>query len=263
MSTSHGRFVWYELMSTDAASAIAFYRAVIGWGATEAGVPDRHYMILSAGESPVGGVMELSRSVLDAGARPGWIGYVAVDDVDAVAARVREAGGSIHRAADDIPGIGRFAVVSDPQGAAFVLFRGMESGQPPPESGRAPGHVGWHELHAADLETAFAFYAGLFGWTKADAIDMGEMGPYQMFATGGAPVGGMMTARDPTPAPFWLYYFNVDEIGAAVSRVKAAGGQVVNGPLEVPGGSWIAHGLDPQGAFFAIVAPGAVAAPDH
>ena len=106
-----------------------------------------------------------------------------------------------------------------------------------------------------DQEAAFAFYAGLFGWTKAEAIDMGAMGTYQLFATGGAPVGGMMTRSDSMPPPSWLYYFNVDSAERAATRVRDAGGQVANGPHQVPGGSWIAHCLDPQGAIFAVVGP--------
>lgn len=255
MSTSQGQFVWCELMTIDAGSATQFYRAVIGWSAKDAGMPGWQYTLLSAGETQMGGLMELPQPARDAGARPGWIGYVAVDDVDAVAGRVEQEGGAIRRAAGDIPGVGRFAIVTDPQGAAFTLFKGMEAGASPPAAGSTPGRVGWHELHAADWEAAFAFYAGLFGWTKGEALDMGPMGTYQLFAIGGVPAGGMMTKSDAAPAPYWLYYFNVDEIGAAVTRVKDSGGQVLNGPHQVPGGSWIAQCVDPQGAMFAIVGP--------
>ncbi len=255
MSTSQGQFVWCELATTDTASATTFYRSVIGWGAQDAGMADHPYTILSAGETPVGGLMALPQPARDAGAPPRWYGYIAVDDVDAVAARVKAAGGAIHRAGDDIPGVGRFAVVADPQGAPFVLFRPLDPGQAPPARGTAPGHVGWHELHAADWQSAFAFYADLFGWTKAEAFDMGAMGIYQLFAIGGVSVGGMMTRHDAKAAPAWLHYFRVDHIDAAVTRVKDAGGQVLNGPDQVPGGEWIAQCRDPQGAMFAMVSP--------
>lgn len=255
MSTSHGRFVWYELMTTDAAAATEFYSSVLGWTARDAGMSDKPYTILSAGETMVGGLLDLPQSARDAGARPGWIGYIAVEDVDAYAARVQHAGGTIHRAPEDIPGVGRFAVAGDPQKAAFVLFSPSGTGQAPPDTGRAPGHVGWHELQAADWQTAFAFYADLFGWTKDEAIDMGPMGTYQIFTIAGTQAGGMMTKTDAQSRPFWLYYFNVAEIDAAVARVKDAGGQVVHGPQQVPGGMWIAQGLDPQGVLFAVVAP--------
>ena len=118
-----------------------------------------------------------------------------------------------------------------------------------------PGHFSWHELFAGELAGAFAFYADIFGWTRDQAIDMGPMGTYQLFATGGAATGGMMTKMPAMPSPFWLYYVNVDAIDAAVARVNKAGGSIVNGPHEVPGGSWIVQCLDPQRAMFALVAP--------
>ena len=145
----------------------------------------------------------------------------------------------------------------DPQGAVFCLFKG-DSGEPPPQpASGTPGTVGWHELYAGDLDSAWAFYSALFGWTKDEAIDMGERGVYQLFAAGaGSPaIGGMMTRPPEVPQPCWLYYVNVEAIDAAAARVTAASGQVVSGPMEVPGGSWIVQCLDPQGAMFAMVAP--------
>lgn len=145
-------------------------------------------------------------------------------------------------------------MAADPHGAVFLLFKGNSEAQPEPAAPGAPGHIGWHELHAGDLDSAFAFYAGLFGWTKAEAIDMGPMGVYQTFATGGAPVGGMMTKTADMPVPCWLYYINVEAIDAAVERVNAGGGKIIMGPHQVPGGSWIVQGFDPQGALFSLVA---------
>ena len=120
----------------------------------------------------------------------------------------------------------------------------------------APGHVGWRELHAGDGPSAFDFYSGLFGWTKEEAMDMGAMGIYQTFKTAGEQGGGMMTKMPQSPRPFWLYYFNVDAIDAASTRTKDAGGQIINGPMQVPGERWIVQGLDPQGAMFALLAGG-------
>jgi len=209
-----------------------------------------------AEETPVAGVMALPKEASALGARPGWMGYVAVDDVDAYAERVARAGGKLHRPAADIPGIGRFAIVADPQGVVFALFKGTPGAMPPPPAapGKA-GYFGWRELVATDWEAAFGFYSGLFGWTKAETHDMGPMGVYQVFAAGGEAIGGMMTRPAGVPAPFWMYYVLVDGIEAAVSRLKAGGGSVVNGPLQVPGGSWIVQALDPQGATFALVSP--------
>lgn len=254
MSTKNGCFVWYDVMTSDTKAAEAFYHRVIGWDARDSGMGDRSYTIFSVGPTMVGGLMPIPDEARKVGARPVWMGYVGVDDVDAYAAKVKAAGGAIHRASEDIPGIGRFAVVADPQGAAFILFRGTSDEAPTPATPGTPGRIGWHELRAADGGKAFEFYAGLFGWAKAEAIDMGPMGVYQLFATGDGPVGGMMTKSPEMPAPAWLYYFNVDAIDAAVARTKDAGGQILSEPMQVPGGSWIAQALDPQGAMFAMVA---------
>jgi predicted enzyme related to lactoylglutathione lyase len=254
MSDTHGKFVWYDLMTSDTKAAQSFYRSVIGWDAKDSGMTDRSYTILSMGPTMVGGLMPVPEDARNAGVRPAWMGYIGVDDVDACAKRVKAAGGAIHRGPEDIPGVGRFAVAGDPHGAGFMLFTGTSDEAPTPAPAATPGHIGWRELNAGDLEGAFAFYSGLFGWTKADAMDMGAMGVYQVFAIGGVPSGGMMTKTPQMPAPFWLYYFNVEAVDAAMARVKNAGGQVLNGPLEVPGGSWIVQCLDPQGAMFAMVA---------
>ncbi len=254
MTPEPAKFVWYELMTSDPGAAARFYASVVGWTAADSGMPGPPYTILSAGSTRVGGLLAIPEEVRAAGPRPMWMGYLAVPDVDAHAARVREAGGSVHRPAADIPGVGRFAVVADPHGAAFVLFKGASSEQPAPAEMGAPGHVGWRELHAGNVGEAFAFYSGLFGWTKGEALDMGAMGTYQTFATGGAPVGGMMTKTPDVPRPFWLFYFSVDALDAAVARVESAGGRLLLQPMQVPGGGWIAQGFDPQGAMFALLA---------
>ena len=256
MSGTASKFCWYELMTTDPAGATAFYEIVVGWGAQDSGMPGMAYTMLTAGGAPIAGLMALPEQAGNAGARPGWVGYVWVGDVDAGAAQAKAAGGTIERLPNDIPGVGRFAVVADPQGATIALFKDAAGGPRQMPAAGTPGLVGWHELHASDRESAFAFHAGLFGWTKAEALEMGgPIGIYQLFATGDAPVGGMMNKMDVFPKPFWLYYFNVDDIDAAEARVTGGGGQILNGPHEVPGGSWIVQGLDPQGAMFALVGP--------
>lgn len=255
MSDYHGTFVWYELLTTDPEAACAFYGAVFDWGVQRTGTPGKDYRILSMAGRAVGGLMALPEDVRAAGAPPGWMGYVAVDDVDAWAERFVRAGGVTHRAAEDIPGVGRFAVVSDPQAAPLVLFKGASDSEPVPPPPGTPGHVGWHELYCENLEPAFAFYAGQFGWTRGDAMDMGAMGVYQLFRIGGVDAGGMMTRPAQVPQACWLFYFNVADIDAAVSRVSANAGRVLNGPLPVPGDLWIAQCSDPQGAVFCLVGP--------
>ena len=158
----------------------------------------------------------------------------------------------MHRPPSDIPDVGRFAVVADPQGATFMLMSPNGPDQPPAPAG-TPGHIGWHELYASDWKSAFDFYAGQFGWTKGEAMDMGEMGTYQLLGDG---TGAMMDKPAAFPAPFWLFYFNVPSIDAAAATVAAEGGKVLMGPHEVPTGQWILQGQDPQGAMFALLAPG-------
>jgi predicted enzyme related to lactoylglutathione lyase len=241
-----GSFVWYELMTTDTKAAEAFYTSVVGWNA-KAFEGGQDYTILNAGENGVGGIMATPE-----GMGPFWIGYIGVADTDAAAAGVEAAGGKIEKPAWDIPGVGRMAAVSDPQGAGFMLMTPSgEGGGPNPAMG-TPGHIGWRELHTTDWEKAFGFYSGQFGWAKGEAMDMGPAGIYQILTDGGEQFGAMFNSKD-LPRPVWLFYFNVASIDAAVEKVKAGGGQVINGPMEVPGGQWIINGVDPQGAMFALV----------
>jgi predicted enzyme related to lactoylglutathione lyase len=257
MPSLHGHFVWYELMTTDAKAAEAFYCTVVGWTARDAGHAGPAYTALLAGDVRVAGLMSLPEDARAAGAKPLWIGYIAVDDVDAYADKAVQAGGKLHRPGADIPGVGRFAMVADPQGAAFVLFKGPAAATASAAAApSAPGHFGWRELLALDGDAAFDFYAGLFGWTKAEAHEMGEHGVYQLFAAGGETIGGMMTRPAGIPGPpFWTYYIQVDGMEAAVSRVKAGGGAIMNGPMQVPTGDWVVQGRDPQGAMFCLLSP--------
>jgi predicted enzyme related to lactoylglutathione lyase len=255
MSQPSSQFVWYELMTSDAAGAAAFYRSVVGWETRDAGMPGMEYTLLLAQGKDVAGLMTLPAEACAMGVPPCWTGYISVDDVDAYVAKVTAAGGHMVRPPEDIPGVGRFAVVTDPYGAAFNLFKDSSAMAPEPKVPETPGHIGWHELHAGDGVGAFAFYSGLFGWTKAQAMDMGPLGVYQLFAIDGVDSGGMMTKMPETPQPFWLYYINVAALDAAVAKVTEGGGKVVVAPNQVPGGSWVANCCDPQGAFFALVAP--------
>ncbi|HEY6241292.1 MAG TPA: VOC family protein [Burkholderiales bacterium] len=255
MSKHHGKFIWYDVMTTDCKAAETFYKGALGWSAKDAGMGARPYMLLSAGAVNVGGLMPITDEAKKMGVPPCWTGYIAVDDVDGYAARVKKAGGAVHRGPEDIPGVGRFAVVADPHGAVFIIMKGSSEQEMPKVAPDAPGHVGWRELSAGDGKSAFAFYSNLFGWRKAEAFDMGPMGVYQTFATGNGPVGGMMTKMPEAPSPFWLYYFNVDAVEAAVARVTQRGGKVTMGPHQVPTKQWIAQCYDPQGAMFGLLAP--------
>jgi hypothetical protein len=247
--TVTGKFVWYELMTTDTKAAERFYGSVIGWTTEDVG--QGAYWSFNTDKGGVAGLMGVPPDA--AGAQPVWMGYVAVDDVDDYAGRYAAAGGTVHRPPSDIPGIGRFSVVADPQGAVLVLFKPTGGGEVP--SAEAPGYPAWRELMAVDGGKAFAFYETMFGWEKAAEFDMGPMGTYRLFAYDGADRGGMMTKPDFIPVPYWGFYFRVDAIGAAIDRLKAGGGQVTNGPHQVPTGDWVVQATDPQGAHFALMSP--------
>lgn len=256
MAGQHGKFVWYELMTTDPQAAESFYGKVFGWAAESSGHAGRDYTVIRAGAVGIGGIMKLTEEMRAHGIAPHWGGYIAVDDVDASADRVKQSGGSIHKAPEDIPEVGRFAVVADPFGAAFMLFKGTSDQAPAPQGMPVPGTVGWNECHGGAPEEVFSFYADLFGWTKGTALEMGPgMGTYQLFKVGENDAGGMMKKMPELPVACWIYYVNVEDIDATHKRVVDNGGQVVFGPTEVPGGMWIIQALDPQKALFAMVGP--------
>jgi uncharacterized protein len=246
----HGRFAWYELMTTDVTAAKAFYASVIGWDAQDASTPQLAYTLVNAGKASVAGLMELPEDARKMGATPRWMGYVGVSDAGATADRIKRLGGAVY-VPPTTSNIGRISVVADPQAATLALVEGLKPGrQQPAEMGKL-GHVGWHELFAADRNRAFAFYAELFGWQRADA-EIGATDVYQLFSNGAQTIGGMLVKPSTDPVPYWLFYFNVGDIDAAAERVKSGGGRVFEGPLEMPGDSWIVRCTDPQGAPFAL-----------
>jgi predicted enzyme related to lactoylglutathione lyase len=244
------RFAWYELLTTDVAAASDFYGKVVGWGAMDGSTPELAYTVLTAGEVPVGGLMELPEEGRRQGATPRWVGYVAVDDIDATASQIRRRGGAVLLPPTD-SNIGRVSVVADPQKATFALVEGLTYGPQQPGGLDELGHVGWHELLAQDRSRIFDFYGELFDWQKdsgeTDATDF-----YQLFSSAGQTIGGMLTKLPSVPQPCWLYYFNVDDIGTAARRINDSGGRILQGPIELTDGCWIARCADPQGALFAL-----------
>lgn len=252
MADSRGKFVWYELMTTDADQAEAFYGDVVGWSTAPfdngSGMDYRMWM---AGETPVGGLMALPEEAREQGAPPAWMAHVTVPDVDATAARVTELGGRIVHGPEDIPEVGRFAVFTDPQGAMLSAFRPGGDMEGPAATG--PGTFSWRELGTTDYEAALDFYSDLFGWEAQEAMDMGENGVYQMYGPPGETLGGMYTKTADMPGPpAWLYYVLVEDLDGAIGRIENGGGSVLMGPHEVPGGDRIVVAQDPQGAVFAL-----------
>ncbi|MFY9826283.1 MAG: VOC family protein [Thermoanaerobaculia bacterium] len=250
--SARGRFVWYDLMTPDPEGAKAFYTAVMGWGTEVWSNPEMPYMMWKAGNRTIGGIMNMPPEAVAGGARPHWLAYVMVPDVDKTVARAQELGAKVMVPPTPIPTVGRFAVIADPQGALIAPY--TPEGSRPETEGMPPvGEFSWHELATSDPEAAFGFYHELFGWEKTTSMDMGEVGVYQMYGRHGTTLGGIYKKSAEAPGgPAWLYYARVADLDAALATAREKGGQVLNGPMEVPGGDRIAVLMDPQGGPFAV-----------
>ena len=251
VSTLLGRPVWYELMTTDPPAAEKFYDSVVGWNSAPfQGSPQPYTVFKRTGDVQVAGLMKTPDGM---NMPPFWSMYVAVPKLEEAVTHIKRLGGSELSGIIDVPTVGRMQMLKDPQGAAFYII------QPTPSEERregAPqlGAASWHELMTTDAEAAMKFYSEVFGWQPSEVMDMGDMGKYHMFNRPVGMIGGMMN-KPPEMAnvpPNWGIYFLVSDINAAVDRVKTNGGQILNGPMEVPGGDWIVNAMDPQGAAFSL-----------
>jgi len=249
-----GRFVWHELMTTDPKAAQTFYREVVGWNTSKMEGGEMEYDFWLAGDSPdsmIGGLMSMPPGAVEMGSPPAWTAYVEVPDADATVAQVVKLGGKVLMPAKSVDQAGRFAVLQDPQGAVFAVITSAMPLQP--ETDPRPREFSWHELTTSDLSGAIQFYEQIFGWEKKSEFDMGEMCVYYMFGRDRFTYGGMMKKTPDGPGVYWLHYIRVtDTADAAVERAKKAGGTLMVGPMEVPGGDRIAVLRDPQGAAFAV-----------
>jgi uncharacterized protein len=246
----HGRFVWYDLMTTDPEAAKKFYGDIMGWGTAPFG--ESGYEMWTAPTGPIGGVMKLDQEKLDQGVPPHWLGSVCVRNVDESVKQAESLGGRNLFGPSDIPMVGRFAVIADPQGATIALFT---------PATEAPGHGGepglgefsWHELATSDYRAAFDFYQAMFGWEKMSEMDMGPAGMYLMYGQHGQMYGGLYTLTPDMPMPpAWAFYAQVTDADATAEKVTALGGTILMGPMEVPGGDRVAMFTDPQGAVCAV-----------
>jgi predicted enzyme related to lactoylglutathione lyase len=253
MANKQGDFIWYELITTDVAAAAGFYASVIGWTAAPNPMGVEGYELFTTRDgAQVGGLMSNAKCP---DMRPSWLGYVAVEDVDAKAEQLVAVGGKVLMPAMDVPGVGRFALVADPQGAAIYIMRGAVDGTSDAFNQAKQGHGNWNELSTSDQAGAFAFYEKAFGWKKGDSMPMGPMGEYQFIMHGEQMIGGAMKRQDGAPPPAWTFYFGVDDIDASTQAVTAGGGKILHGPAEVPGGAMVIVASDPQGATFGAVGP--------
>ena len=121
------------------------------------------------------------------------------------------------------------------------------------------GEFSWAELNTTDFDAAWKFYSELFDWEHRETMDMGPQGQYFMWKHKSAITKGGMSnmAKAMNIPPHWLHYINVDDIDAAVTRIKDKGGSINMGPMDIPGNDKIAICQDPQGAVFAIYMEGA------
>jgi predicted enzyme related to lactoylglutathione lyase len=253
-----GDFIWYELMTPDPEGSKAFYDAVVGWDIGEGAAEYNGYrMINTSGGGFAGGVLPLTQEMQQHGARPTWLGYIFVADVDQAISKIESAGGKALMPATDIPNVGRIAMVADPQGAPFYVMKpippeGRENEASDVFSPDKDGRCAWNELSTSDPVAARRFYGEQFGWTSEDFMPMGEMGEYRFFDHHGARLGAVSGTME-GQHPHWRYYFRVPSVSKSKETAEAKGGKIAMGPMEVPGGDHIIIGTDPQGAEFALV----------
>jgi hypothetical protein len=261
-STVLGQYVWHELLTADPAAGAGFYSKVLGWSAQPA-QGGEEYTMLSHGKTAVGGVRVVGKDSLASKAGPNWLTYVGVPNLETSLAAVQAKGGQvIHPVTAIASDGGRYAVISDPQGAVIGVFE-PPANRPGGNSDAGAGPVVWHELTAEDPVAALQFYKDIFGWEVVATHPMGgETGTYYLFGKGTTQMGGAFVRGKNLAAswPRWLVYLDVPSVTAAVEATKAAGGQLLNGPHQVPGGSWIAQVIDSHGVPVALHGPKEAAA---
>lgn len=257
MANKHGDFIWYELLTPDVDASARFYSGLLGWHVSD----NPEYREITASEGMIGGMLPLTPEMTNGGARPAWLGYIAVDDVDATVERVTAAGGRPLMPARDMEGVGRFGLVADPQGAPFYVIRAA-----PPQGAADPtshafaadrpmvGHCAWNELSSDDPPAAWRFYGELFGWVKDGDMDMGPTGKYE-FIRHGFMLGAIYPKGEADPNSHWLFYFRVDDIDAAFAYVETTRATVLQELIEIPGGEYSMVLTDPQGAAVGLVGP--------
>jgi predicted enzyme related to lactoylglutathione lyase len=241
-----GRFVWQELMTNDTAAAAAFYPKITGWQASPS-PHDASYILFRTGSGPIAGLMKLAADAH--GVPPHWLPYIGSDNVDTTVAAAEKLGAKVLHATTEMSGVGRFAVLADPQGAAFGVYKPNTA--MPDKSTPSPGEFSWQELGTSNLEAAFEFYRELFGWQAIHRMDMGPNGTYLVFGQGSVQRGGIYKLNPAGPSR-WLPYIEVPNADAAAGAARAAGARIVNGPMDVPGGGRIAQLLDPHDILIAV-----------
>lgn len=248
MTYQHGRFTWFEHCTHDTERARVFYSELLGWTIDPVEMSDGSiYQLIKSGQVGVGGLITLASDHTTA---PFWLSYLSVANVDEVARRVVEEGGSMVKEGVDLPGVGRIAVVQDPQRAVLALFKG-EIGDP--EEAEGPGCWWWNELWTKSDLDAIDFYRSVFGYGQ-DSLELRE-GTYYLLMQGDLPRGGVMQSTDERVQPGWLPYVRVEDCDHTAERAVTLGGSVLSPPSDIPNVGRAVVLSDPGGARIAAIAP--------
>jgi len=245
-----GRFVWRDLMTTDQDRAEAFSTQLFGWTVQLMPVEGAEpYRMLHGTHGAFGGITSLDAAH---GTPSHWVSYITVDDVDAATARAHTLGGRVATAPQDIPGVGRFSVIIDPQGAIFAPYVSIDwPGGDEPQGEPQIGDAVRNELVTVNPDTAGTFYQTVVGWAVGDfASPSGEK--YPLFKRGDLQVASVLPKPNDVPASMWLIYFRVANIEEARSNVTRLGGMPWGPIIEVPPFGRMAWATDPTGAAFAL-----------
>jgi predicted enzyme related to lactoylglutathione lyase len=244
VQTAVGTFVWHENKSNDVEKAKDFYTQLLGWELEVWKPGEVDYPMIKVGDQMHGGF-----STAQGDAPSHWLGHVLVTDVDETARRAEAAGGRILFGPEDMPEIGRFALIADPQGATISLHS--------PE-GDAPIAVGtfvWDELVTSDVDGARSFYTEVIGWTTRE-MDMGPEGTYTIFQRGETDVAGCMAQPEGMQSPpQWLPYIATDDVDATVGKATDLGATAFMEATDIPNVGRIAVLQDPVGAVFGLFKP--------
>lgn len=249
--TSHpqGTFSWADLSTTDQDGARSFYTELFGWQAQEFPMGEgMTYTMLFLDGKAVGALSQIGPEFQEQGMTSHWNTYVTVDNVDEMTRKADKLGATVIEQPFDVFDQGRMSLIQDPSGGMLALW------QPINNIGagilHVPGAMTWNELLTRDEGAAQAFFSDLFGW-RGERQENG----YVLLFDGDRQAGGMMPIDEEWgDAPSnWMVYFAVDDVDEKARRAEELGGQVLNGPFDLPTGGRMAVIQDPQGAVFSVM----------
>lgn len=249
MAGTANKPAWVDLASADAAASRDFYTKLFGWQVDVNPDPQYGgYGLAKIDGSDAAGI----GPKMDPNAPTAWNLYIGSDDLEALARRVTDNGGTVVMAPFDVGDQGRMAVFQDPAGAFISSWEGTRMGGFQTD---APGSFVWAELNARGVDRVLPFYTAVFGWsTMTNPMGEGQP-PYIEFQIGGRSVAGAWEMNPSVPAEvpsYWQVYFAVDDVHAAVRKALDLGAREIIAPTDYPGGRF-AIVSDPQGASFGLL----------